>query len=68
MRRTHYGVFDSDVVQAFRPARHGGPEGPHYTKVENAPSPPQRATTARRLLAVCGSQQLIEAKATATSE
>ncbi len=23
-------VPDPDVVQAFRPARHGGPEGPHY--------------------------------------
>ena len=25
------------VVQAFRPARHGGPEGPHYIQLENAP-------------------------------
>jgi hypothetical protein len=24
-----------DVVQAFRPARHGGPEGPHYTRVKS---------------------------------
>src|ERR1700748_2349207 len=24
-------AFDADVVQAFRPAQHGGPEGPHYT-------------------------------------
>ena len=23
---------DSGVVQAFRPARHGGPEGPHYSE------------------------------------
>ena len=32
-------VFDSGVVQAFRPARHGGPEGPHYAgnkKLSNA--------------------------------
>ena len=27
-------VFHSDVVQAFRPARHGGPEGPHYDGVK----------------------------------
>jgi hypothetical protein len=31
-----YSVFHSDGVQAFRPARHGGPEGPHYTNSENA--------------------------------
>ncbi len=24
------GLQPADVVQAFRPARHGGPEGPHY--------------------------------------
>ena len=29
-------VFHTDVVQAFRPARSGGPEGPHYTLVNNA--------------------------------
>ena len=28
--------FHSGVVQAFRPAWHGGPEGPHYTWVKNA--------------------------------
>jgi len=27
----------SDVVQAFRPARHGGPEGPHYYRPCAAP-------------------------------
>jgi hypothetical protein len=32
----HYSVFDFDVVQAFRPARHGGPKGPHYAKIKNA--------------------------------
>ena len=26
----------STVVQAFRPARHGGPEGPHYCQFCNA--------------------------------
>jgi hypothetical protein len=25
-----------DLVQAFWPARHGGPKGPHYTQTENA--------------------------------
>jgi hypothetical protein len=30
-------VFHSDVVQAFRPARYGGPDGPHDTQSENAP-------------------------------
>ncbi len=29
-------LFDSGVVQAFRPARHGGPEGPHYVEMEGA--------------------------------
>src|SRR6266403_748203 len=28
--------FHSGVVQAFRPARNGGPEGPHYTWVKKA--------------------------------
>jgi hypothetical protein len=26
--------FSPGVVQAFRPARNGGPEGPHYTWVK----------------------------------
>ena len=42
---TAYSVFDSDVVQAFRPARHGGPKGPHYIKIENALS--RRTASAR---------------------
>jgi hypothetical protein len=34
--REGYGR-SSDVVQTFRPARHGGPEGPHYTKLAAYP-------------------------------
>src|SRR5258705_7520549 len=31
-----YSAFHMYVVRAFRLARHGGPEGPHYTQVKSA--------------------------------
>jgi hypothetical protein len=52
-----YWLFRSDVVQAFGPVRHGGPEGPHYTRM--------KATGMRQLGITAGSLVLIAALGTA---
>ena len=51
----------SDVVQAFRPARHGGPEGPHYTRMENALIRSANATGIRELRVTAGALLFIAA-------
>ena len=42
-------IAKSDVVQAFRPARRGGPEGPHYILQCFSPAP-QKATRRAKAL------------------
>jgi len=50
-------AFFTDVVQAFRPAQDGGPEGPHYTRVKPGRRT-ERPHHARENSLVCGELRL----------